>query len=311
MSCPSRQSHEPPDYAPIGRGPPQCPRKAFSFLRGSPEPQLHEYEIVVAERAVRRRLTYLVDLTLQKPAVISVDDLQATCDALTHGRKRGQREPHLVIGTETPSPLDKARLAFAGYALGQANRHRPSFGVVVPFTGTPKRVKLDPLYSGISKAVERLREWIRQLPPEPLACVVGKQCQTCEFRDHCRAEAGKTDNGVVQDYFARLAAMRGREVEPRELLPPLAAHGIFKCAYPVTDTGIYLALSEADASTDVGRVAEVEVLCDGPNMGSAGGPTLQSLGRGGADKVRRIAQDLAPHPCPLPTTLAKCSNDRS
>ena len=69
-----------------------------------------------------------------------------------------------------------------------------------------------------------------------------------------------------------------REVEPRELLPPLAAHGIFKRAYPVGDTGIYLALSDAEASTGAGRVAEVEVLCDGPNMGSAGGPTLQSLG---------------------------------
>ena len=86
------------------------------------------------------------------------------------------------------------------------------------------------------------------------------------------------ERSEVQDYFTRLAAVRGREVGPRELLPPLPAHGIFKRAYPVADTGIYLALSDAKASTEAGRVAEVEVLCDGPNMGSAGGPTLQSLG---------------------------------
>jgi hypothetical protein len=86
------------------------------------------------------------------------------------------------------------------------------------------------------------------------------------------------ERSEVQDYFARLAAMRGREVEPRELLPPLPAHGIFKRAYPVANTGIYLVLSDAEASTEAGRVAEVEVLCDGQNMGSAGGPTLQLLG---------------------------------
>ena len=177
----------------------QCPRKAFFLLRGSPEPHPHEYEIVVEERAAKRRIAYLADLALQKPVVISADDLQATCDALTQGKKRGQREPHLVIGTETPSSLDKARLAFAGYALGQENRHRPSFGVIVPFTGNPKRVKLDPLYAAVSKSVERLREWTRQLPPDPPACVMGKQCQTCEFRDHCHAEAEKSDSLYLLD----------------------------------------------------------------------------------------------------------------
>jgi hypothetical protein len=86
------------------------------------------------------------------------------------------------------------------------------------------------------------------------------------------------ERSEVQDYFAHLAAMRGREVEPRELLPPFTPDGIFKRAYPVADTGIYLVLSDAEETTETGRVADVEVLCDGPNMGSAGGPTLQSLG---------------------------------
>jgi len=55
----------------------QCSRKAFFLLRGSPEPHPHEYEIVVEERAAKRRATYSV-----KPVVISAADLQATCDAL-------------------------------------------------------------------------------------------------------------------------------------------------------------------------------------------------------------------------------------
>ena len=82
----------------------------------------------------------------------------------------------------------------------------------------------------------------------------------------------------VKDYFARLAAMRGREVAPQELLPPFPAHGRFKWAHPVADTGIYLSISDADAQADATRLAEVVVFCDGPNMGSAGGPTLQELG---------------------------------
>jgi predicted RecB family nuclease len=173
----------------------QCPRKAFFLLRGNPEPHPHEYEIVVEERAAKRRIA----LALEKPVVISANDLQATCDALTNGKKRRQREPHLVIGTESPSPVDKARLAFVGYALGQESRHRSSFGVIVPFTGDTKRVKLDPLYAAVSKTVNVLREWTRQLPSDPPACVMGKQCQTCEFRDHCRAEAEKSDSLYLLD----------------------------------------------------------------------------------------------------------------
>ena len=41
--------------------------------------------------------------------------------------------------------------------------------MIVPFAGEPKRVKLDPLYSDVSKAVDKLREWTRQLPPDPPA----------------------------------------------------------------------------------------------------------------------------------------------
>ena len=118
---------------------------------------------------------------------------------MTHGKKRGQREPHLAVGIQQPSPANKTYLAFAGYALGQENRHRPSFGLIEPFTGDPKRVKLDPLYSGISKAVDALCEWTRQPPSEPPALVMGKQCQTCEFRDYCHAEAEKADSLFLLD----------------------------------------------------------------------------------------------------------------
>jgi len=90
--------------------------------------------------------------------------------------------------------------------------------------------------------------------------------------------ATAVNTSAVQDYLARLTALVGREVGPRDLLPPLAAHGRFTWAYPVAETGIYLSLSDSEVRADVARVAEVRVHCDGPNLGSAGGPTLQPLG---------------------------------
>ena len=90
--------------------------------------------------------------------------------------------------------------------------------------------------------------------------------------------ARASDANEVQEYLACLAAFCGREVAPQELLPPLAAHGRFKWAYPVAETGIYLSLAESEAPADSARMAEVQVHCEGPNLGSAGGSTLQPLG---------------------------------
>ena len=86
------------------------------------------------------------------------------------------------------------------------------------------------------------------------------------------------DTPEVQKYLARLATMPGREVAPRQLLPPFKPSGCFKWAYPVANTGIYLSLTDSAAQPEEKRTAEVRVHCDGPNLGSAGGPTLQPLG---------------------------------
>jgi hypothetical protein len=39
-----------------------CPRRAFFVLRGEPDETPHEYELVVEERAARRRSQYLSEL---------------------------------------------------------------------------------------------------------------------------------------------------------------------------------------------------------------------------------------------------------
>jgi len=82
----------------------------------------------------------------------------------------------------------------------------------------------------------------------------------------------------VQDYFAYLATLVGREVPSQALSPPLAADRTFRRAHPVPETGIYLALDESDVHEGQERRTELAVYCKGPNLGSAGGPTLQRLG---------------------------------
>ena len=82
----------------------------------------------------------------------------------------------------------------------------------------------------------------------------------------------------VTAYFGGLKALVGTTVGPDRLLPPWDADRYFRRAYPVGESGFYLGLREADDSTRADGRAEVELLCDGINFGSAGGPTLSPLG---------------------------------
>ena len=83
---------------------------------------------------------------------------------------------------------------------------------------------------------------------------------------------------IVQDYLRRLGEMVGRTVKPRQLLPPGPADAVFKWAYPIAGTDLYLSLDDADEAPADETVAEVQIHCEGPNLGSAGGPTMQMLG---------------------------------
>jgi hypothetical protein len=67
-------------------------------------------------------------------------------------------------------------------------------------------------------------------------------------------------------------------VSPAQLKPPFEPSGRFKWAHPIPGTKLFLSLSEGETAAEEERVAEIEVHCHGPNMGSAGGPTLLALG---------------------------------
>jgi hypothetical protein len=85
------------------------------------------------------------------------------------------------------------------------------------------------------------------------------------------------DSEEVQDYLWSLESYQGQEVAPDELVPRLKLHPHFKGAYPIPGTRILLSLSEGEPE-GAERICRVMFLGEGPNLGSIGGPTLQSYG---------------------------------
>ncbi|MCI0739355.1 MAG: hypothetical protein L0Y72_09950 [Gemmataceae bacterium] len=82
----------------------------------------------------------------------------------------------------------------------------------------------------------------------------------------------------VREYLERLARLDGQTVNPAQLKPPFKPSARFKWAHPIPETQLYLSLTEGKSAAESEGVAEVEVYCNGPNLESAGGPTLQALG---------------------------------
>ncbi|MFH1881911.1 MAG: TM0106 family RecB-like putative nuclease [Planctomycetota bacterium] len=196
----------------------RCQRKAFLLLRGKIKGAQHEYDCILEERAAANRSCYISTLPngqlnpcfAKKDSVqfsrkdspsctISADDLVATCDALLKPKRESpgahaRVEPHVVIGTQSVTDDQKLRLAFAGYVVGQTSRYRPSIGLIVPLTGSPKQIRLEPLYSKVRPIINDLREQIRKPLSETPAACLNKHCATCQFRDYCVHEAEKGDS---------------------------------------------------------------------------------------------------------------------
>ncbi len=196
----------------------RCQRKASLLLRGKIKGVQHEYDCILEERAAANRSCYISTLPngqldprfAKKDSVqfsrkdspsctISADDLVATCDALLKPKRESpgahaRVEPHVVIGSQSVTDDQKLRLAFAGYVVGQTRRYRPSSGLIVPLTGSPKQIRLEPLYSKVRPIINDLREQISNPFSEPPAACLNKHCATCQFRDYCVHEAEKGDS---------------------------------------------------------------------------------------------------------------------
>ena len=191
----------------------QCPRKAFFLLQGTPDPDRHEYEAIIEQRASENRMRFLDSTTNDKPmnslpwptlelcsnGVLETMDLRAECDAVSQPKQRAKRhhgafEPHIAVGTHSATNEHRLRLAFAGFVVGETRRYQPSSGWIIPMSSKPKRVSLDSQYPLVRKAVANIRGPIVESSSDPPPLVLNSHCPLCPFRKHCRAEAEKTDN---------------------------------------------------------------------------------------------------------------------
>jgi len=139
-----------------------------------------------------------------------------------------------------------------------------------------RRVEIRPVPEVIdywSAEAMRARQARRQPPyEEPL-----NQAMLAKGINRTPEVAAAYHSDAMQSYFRTLRGYQGQELSPTELLPPWQAHKYFKWAFPIPGSRLYLALSEAERE-EAERLCEVVVHGQGPNLGSAGGPTLQPFG---------------------------------
>lgn len=81
----------------------------------------------------------------------------------------------------------------------------------------------------------------------------------------------------LQDYFRAVVNLKGQTIEPNRLNPPFTPDRYFRWAYPIPGTDLFVSLRDRE-TTALERTCEVEIHGRGPNLGSAGGPTLQPFG---------------------------------
>ncbi|MBI5066362.1 hypothetical protein HZA97_09085 [Candidatus Woesearchaeota archaeon] len=82
----------------------------------------------------------------------------------------------------------------------------------------------------------------------------------------------------VNTYLSRLESLVGKEVPSSEVLPKFKNDSYFKFAFEIPETPYLLSVhDEKEQTSDKERIAIVHIYGEGPNLGSAGGPTIGSL----------------------------------
>jgi hypothetical protein len=119
-------------------------------------------------------------------------------------------------------------------------------------------------------AAERQLARRRQGAPPEVAFGTGIN-MTPEIERACNAPE-------MHAYFEQLNRLTGQRVAPHELQPPFPANSRFKAAYLIPGSSLSLGLHDPEAPTENAGCVVLDVMCPGPNLGSAGGPTLQVLG---------------------------------
>jgi hypothetical protein len=88
----------------------------------------------------------------------------------------------------------------------------------------------------------------------------------------------------LEAYFASLRSQAGKALRPELLDPPLERDANFRWAYRIPQSTLLISMQDRD---DQEGLCEVLIHGPGPNLGSAGGPTLQRFGALAAVYYRR------------------------
>lgn len=159
-------------------------------------------------------------------------------------------------------------------------------------------------FLGADKIVLAFEEVPEDVPEEVSADIVRERKEHFrelgEIRLSLKKEEGRYNyhrNGddrkriitYLDGYFSMLESLVGKEVPTKEALPE-REDGHFRWVFYIPETVYNLSFDEHDSKwaeqgeqripfrTDDGkRIAKIVILGEGPNLGSAGGPTLQSV----------------------------------
>jgi hypothetical protein len=97
-------------------------------------------------------------------------------------------------------------------------------------------------------------------------------------------------------YLVELESRVGMEVETKSLMPPYDRLEAFGVVYKVHDAPLYLGFGQDKDTADA--ICHLQILGTGPNLGSAGGPTLQVYGNlatlGYEGRLEGPCRDYAP-----------------
>lgn len=81
----------------------------------------------------------------------------------------------------------------------------------------------------------------------------------------------------LDPYLKKLEGLVGKEVPKTEILPQFDKDGCFRYAFNIPGTAYQLFFDEQEKTPAGLRNTMLQLMGEGPNLGSAGGPTIQAL----------------------------------
>lgn len=126
--------------------------------------------------------------------VLRTKDLQVDCDLLEKCQSENSSYylPIIFTGTYKIAQGDKFRLSFTGYVLGEVQGRYLETGKIICMGQKMTTLQLKDASQKIATFLRQLRA--RKTVDEPPPIILNRHCPYCQFHDHCRTQAEKTDH---------------------------------------------------------------------------------------------------------------------